>query len=67
MSGAKAKIISHIFQTVKNIRSHSVVNCEWKFCRTGLDQFRNEASGQGIDAGNPDDFIFSVEVRDGLF
>ena len=32
-----------------------------------LDQFRNEASGQGIDAGNPDDFIFSVEVRDGLF
>ena len=32
-----------------------------------LDQFRNEVSGQGIDAGNPDDFIFSVEVRDGLF
>ena len=44
MSGAKAKIISHSFQTVKNIRGHSIVNCKWKLQRTGLDQFRNESS-----------------------
>ena len=44
VSQAKAKIISHSFQTVKNIRGHSIVNCKWKLQRTGLDQFRNESS-----------------------
>ena len=29
---------------MKNIRSHSIVNCKWKLHRTGLDQFRNESS-----------------------